>query len=143
MFYLLFFQSSTDSGKGGSECANANHASSRFDSITPPLSPILAHHSHGLLHHMHSLNQDGSDTGSMLIVANVDGGPVAQLPERLFVYEFEIPQLLVGLLIGKMGAYVNLIKMQTGANLLVRDHNRRYKLCAVEGKFSSVLFIQV
>ena len=59
---------------------------------------------------------------------------VSLAPERLFVYEFEISQLLVGLLIGKMGAYVHYIKAQTGAQLLIKDHNKRYKMCAVEGK---------
>jgi A-kinase anchor protein 1 len=100
------FQSSNDSGKGGSDCANTNgdhHASNRFDVITPPLSP---HHPTAAL---------------------------VPLPERLFVYEFEIPQALVGLLIGKYGAFVNQIKVKTGASLLIKDRDRRCKLCAVEG----------
>ncbi|XP_046447295.1 A-kinase anchor protein 1, mitochondrial-like isoform X2 [Daphnia pulex] len=99
-------ESSNDSGKGGSDCANTNgdhHASNRFDVITPPLSP---HHPTAAL---------------------------VPLPERLFVYEFEIPQALVGLLIGKYGAFVNQIKDKTGASLLIKDRDRRCKLCAVEG----------
>lgn len=99
-------ESSNDSGKGGSDCANTNgdhHASSRFDVITPPLSP---HHPTAAL---------------------------VPLPERLFVYEFEIPQALVGLLIGKYGAFVNQIKVKTGASLLIKDRDRRFKLCAIEG----------
>ena len=102
---IAIFQSSNDSGKGGSDC-NTNgdhHASSRFDVITPPLSP---HHPTAAL---------------------------VSLPERLFVYEFEIPQALVGLLIGKYGAFVNQIKVKTGASLLIKDRDRRFKLCAIEG----------
>lgn len=66
---------------------------------------------------------------------------LAPLPERLFVYEFEIPQQLCGLLIGKNGAYVNQIKVKTGASLLIKDHNRRCKICAIEGKLATLLFL--
>lgn len=55
------------------------------------------------------------------------------LPERLFVYEFEIPDIFVGLLIGKYGAFVNHIRQVTGASLLIKDRNKRCQLCAVEG----------
>lgn len=79
--------------------------------ITPPLSP---HHPTATLIH---------------------------LPERLFVYEFEIPQALVGLLIGKFGAFVNEIKAKTGASLLIKDRDRRFKLCAIEGKLVHLLLI--
>ncbi|KAK4018116.1 hypothetical protein OUZ56_000185 [Daphnia magna] len=96
-------ESSNDSGKGGSDCANTNGVSSRFDVITPPLSP---HHPTATLVH---------------------------LPERLFVYEFEIPHALVGLVIGKFGAFVNQIKAKTGASLVIKDRDRRNKLCAIEG----------
>jgi hypothetical protein len=61
------------------------------------------------------------------------------LPERLFVYEFEIPQALVGLLIGKYGAFVNQIKVKTGASLLIKDRDRRCKLCAIEGIYYTAL----
>ena len=108
------FQSSNDSGKGGSDCANTNgdhHASSRFDVITPPLSPH-------------------PQTASL-----------APLPERLFVYEFEIPQVLCGLLIGKFGAFVNHIKSKTGASLLIKDRDRRCKLCAIEGIYPNISFL--
>lgn len=77
--------------------------------ITPPLSP---HHPTATLVH---------------------------LPERLFVYEFEIPHALVGLVIGKFGAFVNQIKAKTGASLVIKDRDRRNKLCAIEGKFISLL----
>ena len=60
---------------------------------------------------------------------------LAPLPERLFVYEFEIPQTLCGLLIGRFGAYVHHIKAKTGASLLIKRHmtNKRLKVCAIEG----------
>lgn len=43
--------------------------------------------------------------------------------------------MLCGLLIGKYGAFVNQIKSKTGASLLIKDHNKRFKLCAIEGDF--------
>lgn len=60
---------------------------------------------------------------------------LAPLPERLFVYEFEILQTLCGLLIGRFGAFVNQIRVKTGASLIIKKHptNKRHKLCAIEG----------
>ena len=85
------------------------------------MSPVIIHH-----HHLHSHLQGES---------TADPTQLLPLPERLFVYEFEIHQQLVGLIIGKFGAYVNYIKAQTGASLLIKDHNKRYKLCAIEGQY--------
>jgi len=100
-------ESSNDSGKGGSDCPNANGDVARFDVITPPLSPA-----HNLV----------------------------PLPERLFVYEFEIPQILCGLLIGRYGAYVSHIKSKTGASLFIKEQikRNRLQLCAVEGTKSEI-----
>lgn len=101
-------ESSNDSGKGGSDCAVAHldaENGSRFAEVMTP--PLSpAHAAH-----------------------------LAPLPERLFVYEFEIPQTLCGLLIGRFGAYVHHIKAKTGASLLIKRHmtNKRLKVCAIEG----------
>ncbi|KAK7083674.1 hypothetical protein SK128_025061 [Halocaridina rubra] len=55
-------------------------------------------------------------------------------PVQYIFYEFEIPQALVGRLIGRKGAFVNRIKAQTDATIVVKPHrNRKYKICAVEG----------
>lgn len=108
-------ESSNDSGKGGSDCANTNgEHGSRFDVITPPLSPAVSAHHHLTQH------------------------ALVPLPERLFVYEFEIPDIFVGLLIGKYGAFVNHIRQVTGASLLIKDRNKRCQLCAVEGTKSEI-----
>ncbi|XP_069950684.1 uncharacterized protein [Cherax quadricarinatus] len=54
--------------------------------------------------------------------------------EQYIFYEFEIPQTLVGRLIGRKGAFVNKIKATTDATVIVHPHrNRRFKLCSVEG----------
>lgn len=121
-------ESSNDSGKGGSDCPNGtgiDAAAARcFDVMTPPLSPA---------HELSTMIPQASAAGGDALIP-------APLPERLFVYEFEMPQTLCGLLIGRYGAYVNHIKVKTNASLLIRKHpsNRRYKLCAVEGTKSEI-----
>ncbi|KAK4302266.1 hypothetical protein Pmani_025642 [Petrolisthes manimaculis] len=54
--------------------------------------------------------------------------------DQYIFYDFEIPQTLVGRLIGRRGAFVNKIKATTDATVVVHPHrNRRLKLCSVEG----------
>ncbi|XP_076042507.1 A-kinase anchor protein spoonbill isoform X2 [Oratosquilla oratoria] len=56
-------------------------------------------------------------------------------PQEYIFYEFFIPQVLVGRLIGKKGAMVNKIRAQTDAHLIIlpQNVNRKYKICSVEG----------
>ena len=64
------------------------------------------------------------------------------LPGHAMIYEFEIPQTIVGRLIGKYGSFVNKIKLTTGANIIVKRHgvHPSMKICAVEGlSFNSYL----
>lgn len=53
----------------------------------------------------------------------------------LNIYEFIIPQSLVGKLIGKHGSSVANIKDKTGAHVIVRKHptNSKLKVCSIEG----------
>lgn len=53
----------------------------------------------------------------------------------LVLYEFEIPQELCGLLIGRNGRHVNFIKQETNANILIKRHPfyTQLKICAVSG----------
>ncbi|XP_042207974.1 serine-rich adhesin for platelets-like [Homarus americanus] len=63
----------------------------------------------------------------------------ASSQEQYIFYEFEIPQTLVGRLIGKKGAFVNKIKATTDATVIVYPHrDRRLKLCSVEGSKQQV-----
>ena len=115
-----------DSGKGGSDCAaNAHLEGGHYDVMTPPMSP--AHGVNGCS----SASSTSSQHMSHLLHRHL-----APLPERLFLYEFEIPQTLCGLLIGRYGAFVHHIRAKTGASLVIKKHpsNRRLKLCAIEGK---------
>ncbi|XP_050736735.1 neurofilament heavy polypeptide-like [Eriocheir sinensis] len=59
--------------------------------------------------------------------------PVTNREQYIF-YDFEIPQMLVGRLIGRKGAFINKIKAATEATVIVHPHkNRKLKLCSVEG----------
>lgn len=51
------------------------------------------------------------------------------------VYEFVIPQNLVGRLIGRHGNFVTEIKEKAHAHILIKKHptNNKLKVCAVEG----------
>ncbi|XP_071446581.1 uncharacterized protein spoon [Hetaerina americana] len=51
------------------------------------------------------------------------------------VYEFVIPQELVGRLIGKHGSFVNHIKARTSATIFIKTHpeTNKLKVCAIEG----------
>lgn len=51
------------------------------------------------------------------------------------VYEFVLPQHLVGRLIGRHGCFVQEIKKNTNASILIKRHpdTQKLKICAVEG----------
>lgn len=51
------------------------------------------------------------------------------------LYEFIIPQSLVGKLIGRHGSFVIQIKEKTNAHIVVKKHpsNNKLKVCSVEG----------
>lgn len=53
------------------------------------------------------------------------------------IYEFVIPQQLVGRLIGRHGSFVNEIKETTHASIYIKRHpeTSKLKICAVEGEY--------
>ena len=63
-------------------------------------------------------------------------------PTDAMIYEFEMPQTIVGRLIGKFGNFVNKIKATTGASIIVKVHHTSssLKICAIEGKFKNYSF---
>lgn len=62
-------------------------------------------------------------------------GSVADDMNLPAVYEFVIPQSLVGRLIGRHGNFVTEIKEKTHAHILIKKHpgSNKQKVCAVEG----------
>lgn len=61
-------------------------------------------------------------------------------PSDAMVYEFEMPQTIVGRLIGRFGNFVNKIKEATGASIIVKVHHTTssLKICAIEGMCSEI-----
>lgn len=56
------------------------------------------------------------------------------------VYEFVVPQYLVGRLIGRHGCFVHEIKKNTNASIFIKRHpdTRKLKICAVEGTHTDI-----
>lgn len=63
-------------------------------------------------------------------------GSVADEANLPALYEFVIPQTLVGRLIGKHGSFVTEIKERTHAHILIRKHptSNKLKVCSIEGE---------
>ena len=53
------------------------------------------------------------------------------------IFEFVIPQQLVGRLIGKHGCFVQQIKTETNCSIFVKRHPEsvKHKVCAIEGNY--------
>jgi len=107
------YSSASDSGKGGSDLTPPDSLNATETQVTqwhlcPPYSTYTAY----------------SDSLGKV------------LPNHAMIYEFEIPQVIVGRLIGRYGTFVNKIKINTGANIIVKRHHvgAGRKICAVEGK---------
>lgn len=76
----------------------------------------------------HSPNQDSSSS------PNPNPNP-HQHPSAPQCYEFEIPQHVVGAIIGKKGVVIKDLTAKTGTWILIREHGFKdnYKLCTIEG----------
>lgn len=74
--------------------------------------------------------------GSLAGDADVD--TVVESTSGYSVYDFLLPQLLVGRLIGRHGSFVHEIKAKTNASILIKKHpeTTKQKICSVEGVYS-------
>ncbi len=52
------------------------------------------------------------------------------------LYEFEIPQNIVGLVIGKKGVTINKLTSHSGCHIVIREHTMKNdcKICTLEGE---------
>lgn len=73
-------------------------------------------------------------SGSLAGDADVDNG--VESTSSYSVYDFLLPQLLVGRLIGRHGAFVHEIKAKTNATIWIKRHpeTTKQKICSIEGK---------
>lgn len=108
---------SSDSGKGGSDTT-----------VTPPDSINDAEQMVASWHMYNAFNYGNYTAYSKSLGA--------VMPNHAMIYEFEIPQHIVGRLIGRYGCCVNKIKGVTRANIIIKSHHQtdKTKICAVEGK---------
>ncbi|XP_044271689.1 KH domain-containing protein akap-1 [Tribolium madens] len=109
-----------------SERDSANHSPADVMLASPSLSSISDNHSEG---------SNDSGKGGSEVVTPPPSRSLVNESTTLNIYEFIIPQSLVGKLIGKHGSSVANIKDKTGAQVLVRKHptNNKLKVCSLEG----------
>ncbi|XP_072381189.1 KH domain-containing protein akap-1 [Diabrotica undecimpunctata] len=111
-----------------SERDSANHSPSDVMLASPSLSSISDNHSEG--------SSDSGKGGSDVATPPASRTPGIDVSSNVrTLYEFVIPQSLVGKLIGRHGCFVTQIKDKTNALIIVRAHptNNKMKLCLVEG----------
>lgn len=78
-------------------------------------------------------SHDSGDSGKGSSPANSEGG---QTLSSIQSYDFELPQSLVGCLVGKGGATVRKIRDDCNVNIAINRHpikHKKYKLCSLQG----------
>ncbi|XP_075969628.1 A-kinase anchor protein 1, mitochondrial-like [Anticarsia gemmatalis] len=121
--------------------AQSRHISERDSANHSPVDPLLA--SPSMCHFSDNHSEGSSDSGKGCSeAASPPPANLNMVPSEtaLRIHQFVIPQSLVGLLIGKHGAFVTQIKAKTGASVYVRRHpdSVKQKICAVEGTQSEI-----
>lgn len=78
-------------------------------------------------------SQDSGKGASVALTSSVS--PADDLIETPLVYEFEIPQSIVGLVIGRQGVTIKQFTDRSGAQMIIRRHyaGDNFKICTVEG----------
>lgn len=78
-------------------------------------------------------SHDSGDSGKGSSPANSEGG---QTLSSMQSYDFELPQTLVGCLVGKTGVTVRKIRDACNVNIAIKRHPikyKKYKLCTLQG----------
>lgn len=112
---------------------SANHSPSDVMLASSSLSSMSDNHSEG--------SSDSGKGGSDLATPPASRTP--QLPANPvlpIIYDFLVPQTLVGKLIGRHGSFVQNIKDRSNTFVYIRKHptNNKFKLCSVEGTQADV-----
>lgn len=113
----------TSSSKQPRNTKSAISGTANMETRNPPVSsPALSECS------LHS-NDSGKGSSPPHSIA----GGVA--PSAEVVYNFVLPHIVVGQIIGRKGTYVNQIKSKTGANVIVKKHpdTNKVKVCSISG----------
>lgn len=123
-------QSSEKRSKATKQLANNEPASKekgakKPERALPVASPPLSLYS--------NKSHDSGDSGKGSSPANSEGG---QTLSSMLSYDFELPQSLVGCLVGKTGVTVRKIRDECNVNISIKRHPikyKKYKLCTVQG----------
>uniref|UniRef100_A0A8R1I621 Tudor domain-containing protein n=1 Tax=Caenorhabditis japonica TaxID=281687 RepID=A0A8R1I621_CAEJA len=93
-----------------------------------------------ILYDTASSQDSGRDTGGLASsLSPLDEGMVAGDDEFMPMYEFEIPNSLVGLIIGVKGKTIKELSTRTNVRMLIRQHHatdkvKTHQICQVRGK---------
>ncbi|XP_031627994.1 A-kinase anchor protein 1, mitochondrial [Contarinia nasturtii] len=125
-------KNSEKKSKAGKQ-SNANDVASdkgvkKQERVLPVASPPLS-----LCSNKSNQSHDSGDSGKGSSPANSEGG---QTLSSIQSYDFELPQTIVGCLVGKNGVTVKKIRDECNVNIMIKRHpikHRKYKLCTVQG----------
>uniref|UniRef100_A0A0A9YJ96 A-kinase anchor protein 1, mitochondrial n=1 Tax=Lygus hesperus TaxID=30085 RepID=A0A0A9YJ96_LYGHE len=121
---------STERKGGSSERDSANHSPSEVMLASPSISNFSDAHSEG----SSDSGKGHSDVATSPSRTPAGGSSLAG-DLALSVYEFLLPQGIVGRLIGRHGASLHEIRSSTGTNIFIKRHpeTNKLKICAIEG----------
>lgn len=113
--------------------SNVNEVSNQKDAkkparVLPVASPPLS-----LCSNKSNQSHDSGDSGKGSSPANSEGGNTLSSMQS---YDFELPQNIVGFLVGKHGSFVRKIRDECNVNISINRHPvkpRKYKLCSLQG----------
>ncbi|KRT85600.1 K Homology domain containing protein, partial [Oryctes borbonicus] len=110
---------------------SANHSPADIMLASPSLSSISDNHSEG----SNDSGKGGSDVATPPSRTPADDGSISGDVPAHFLYEFAIPQNLVGRLIGRGGCTISDIKEKSRTRIMIKKHpsNSKMKICAIEG----------
>ncbi|KAF6204352.1 hypothetical protein GE061_002693 [Apolygus lucorum] len=121
---------STERKGGSSERDSANHSPSEVMLASPSISNFSDAHSEG----SSDSGKGHSDVATSPSRTPAGGSSLAG-DLALSVYEFVLPQGIVGRLIGRHGASLHEVRSSTGTNIFIKRHpeTNKLKICAIEG----------
>lgn len=120
-----------DIQRQSSERDSANHSPADVMLASPSLSSISDSHSEG----SSDSGKGCSEVATPPSRTPAGDGSVSGDVSLPTMYEFAIPQTLVGRLIGRHGCFVSQIKNKAHAHILIKKHpeSNKLKICAIEG----------
>lgn len=125
-------KSSEKKSKNEKQLANSETSSEKGAKksvrVLPVASPPLS-----LCSNKSNQSHDSGDSGKGSSPANSEGG---QTLSSIQTYDFELPQKVVGCLVGKNGATVRKIRDDSNVNIAIKRHPTRpkqFKLCSLQG----------